>query len=76
MFLPDLSTSLDRGTVKKWRNSSTHRRIVLEGNMAQLVRNVIGESQSGYVKEKALQQWLKQAWPNTDIPVQVCIPRL
>ena len=44
--------------------------------MAQLVRNVIGESQSGYVKEKALQQWLKQAWPNMDIPVQVCIPRL
>ena len=44
--------------------------------MAQLVRNVIGESQSGYVKEKALQQWLKQVWPNMDIPVQVCIPRL
>lgn len=43
--------------------------------MAQLVRNVIGESQSGYVKEKALQQWLKQAWPNMDIPVQLIVDR-
>ncbi|OCL02179.1 hypothetical protein AOQ84DRAFT_382936 [Glonium stellatum] len=43
--------------------------------MAHLVRNVIGENQSGYVKECALRQWLRQTWPNMDIPVQLVLDR-